>query len=484
MSATPAERPWLALIVALCLVLALLAEVPHLADDPWEDEAATLLMFASGAPFDAFRDYRLPNNHMLFSAALAAWWSRGDSVLHARLLPAGVWLVSMVLMAWAGRRSFGWPATALGLALWSGAALTGAFALALRGYAFAWPCVLVMLACAPAWVERGAWRDGLGCALAGALSVLVLPTNVMAVAACLLWALLGARPPRALPPRALPPRAAWSRAALAGATAALALLVYLPHRAQIAAFVAHGFSQWSTAQVMGAWTLASTGQFWPLAPLLAWGAWRARQDAVACRALELLCALAGVAALVVGSSPTPLVPRALLPLLPAWCLALGGLLYAAARATFERWSLPARPLLAALALLCFACGRVLPPCAGLENSFPAGDHVCRQYYREGYHPAAMLVAIAARFPDVPVLVAPRESFALAFAQWNGGVRGARLLEANQWQARYPDRLPTLVIAATPEAALATLARLTSGPPQALDEVLNGGAIALYTPRWP
>ncbi len=479
MKATSTERPWLALVVALCLLLALLAEAPHLADDPWEDEAATLLMFASGAPLDAFRDYRLPNNHMLFSAALAAWWSRGDSVLHARLLPAGVWLVSMALMTWVGRRTLGWPATALGLALWSGAALTSAFAIALRGYAFAWPCVLVMLACAPAWVARGTWRDGLCCALAGALAVLVLPTNLMAVAACLLWALLGTRPPRALPPLA-----AWGRAALAGGVAALALLVYLPHRAQIAAFVAHGFSQWSTAQVMTAWTLASTGQFWPLAPLLLWGAWRARQDADARRALELLCALASVAALAVGFSPTPLVPRALLPLLPAWCLALGGLLYAAARAAFERWSLPAGPLLAALALLCFACGRVLPPCAGVKNGFPPGDHVCRQYYRDGYHPAAMLAAIANRFPDVPVLVAPRESFALAFAQWNGGERRARLLEANQWQARYPERLPTLVVAATPDAARATLATLTSAPPRALERVLDGGAIGLYAPRWP
>ncbi|MGE0857734.1 MAG: hypothetical protein AB7I01_00180 [Gammaproteobacteria bacterium] len=479
MSATSAARPWLALVIAFCLLLALLAEAPHLADDPWEDEAATLLRFGSHPPLEAFREYRLPNNHMLFSAALAAWWSRGDSVLHARLLPAGVWLVSMALMISVGRRSFGWPATALGLALWSGAALTAAFAVALRGYAFAWPCVLVMLACAPAWVARGAWRAGVGFILAAAVSLLVLPTNVMAVAACLLWALLGARPPRALPPLA-----AWGRAALAGGVAALALLVYLPHRAQIAAFVAHGFSQWSTAQVMAGWTLASTGQFWPLAPLLLWGAWRARQDEVARRALELLCALASVAALVVALSPTPLVPRALVPLLPAWCLALGGLLYAAVRGALERWSLATGPLLAVLALLCFACGRVLPPCAGLERGLPPGDHVCRQYYREGYHPVAMLSAIAERFPAVPVLMAPRESFALAFARWNSGERRARLLDANQWQRHYPDRLPTLVVAASPEAARAILAKLVSGPPRDLERVLDGGGIALFAPRWP
>ena len=73
------RRPWLAGVVAVVLLLAILAQLPHLADDAWEDEAATLVLFAAQDVAHAFSDYRLPNNHMLFSAALSLWWSRGDS---------------------------------------------------------------------------------------------------------------------------------------------------------------------------------------------------------------------------------------------------------------------------------------------------------------------------------------------------------------------------------------------------------------------
>ena len=119
MTATSKQlRAWLAGVVALCVLLAMVSELPHLADDPWQDEAATLMLFAAHGVGGAFSDYNMPNNHMLFSATLSLWWARSDSMLHTRLLPALVWLVSTALLRVIGRRSFGWPAAAPGAAAW------------------------------------------------------------------------------------------------------------------------------------------------------------------------------------------------------------------------------------------------------------------------------------------------------------------------------------------------------------------------------
>ena len=106
MTAT-AKQPctWLAEVVALCVLLAMVSELPHLTDDAWQDEAATLMLFAAHSLGRAFSDYSMPNNHMLFSTILSLWRARGDSVLHARLLLELVWLVSTVLLLAIGRRS-------------------------------------------------------------------------------------------------------------------------------------------------------------------------------------------------------------------------------------------------------------------------------------------------------------------------------------------------------------------------------------------
>ena len=118
MTATAKQRcAWLAEVVALCVLLAMVSELPHLTDDAWQDAAATLMLFAAHSVGRAFSDYSMPNNHMLLSATLSLWWSRSDSMFHTRLLPALVWLVSTVLLLAIGRRSRGWPTAALGCAL-------------------------------------------------------------------------------------------------------------------------------------------------------------------------------------------------------------------------------------------------------------------------------------------------------------------------------------------------------------------------------
>ncbi len=351
--------------MAFCLLLVIVAELPHLRDDAWEDEAATLMLFASGTPLDAFRDYRLPNNHMLFSATLAAWWSRGESVEHARLLPALAWVLSMVLMVMGGRRLLGWPAAAVGIGVWSGAALTAFFALALRGYAFSWPFVLTVFACAPGWVSERAWRAGLATAAAGALAFMILPTNGIALASALAFALLcDARAHGRLRGTAC------MRALTALALAAGGLVVYVPHRAAMMAHMQGGFSTWSSIEIMTHWWLAASSQCLPLLPVLAWGAWRARRAPAqdpARAALDLALVLMVVPLCAVAASPVALVPRALVPLLPLWCLALGGLLAAAVSAPQLRCRVSVTAGCALLVVAAFACGRAMPDCAAARR---------------------------------------------------------------------------------------------------------------------
>ncbi|MCC6710338.1 MAG: hypothetical protein IT492_22495 [Gammaproteobacteria bacterium] len=467
--------------MAFCLLLVIVAELPHLRDDAWEDEAATLMLFASGTPLDAFRDYRLPNNHMLFSATLAAWWSRGESVEHARLLPALAWVLSMVLMVMGGRRLLGWPAAAVGIGVWSGAALTAFFALALRGYAFSWPFVLTVFACAPGWVSERAWRAGLATAAAGALAFMILPTNGIALASALAFALLcDARAHGRLRGTAC------MRALTALALAAGGLVVYVPHRAAMMAHMQGGFSTWSSIEIMTHWWLAASSQCLPLLPVLAWGAWRARRAPAqdpARAALDLALVLMVVPLCAVAASPVALVPRALVPLLPLWCLALGGLLAAAVSAPQLRCRVSVTAGCALLVVAAFACGRAMPDCAAAPWRFPPGDDLCHPVFRHGYYPAAVLQAIADHYPGVPVLVSARDVFAFSFINWNGAARAAVFFDRGTWLSRHAGPRPRWVVADSAQSARAMVGEITREQPRAVTEALRVGWLSVQQFSW-
>ncbi len=478
-------RPWLAGVVALCVLLAIANEMPHLADDAWQDEAATLMVFAAHGVSHAFTDYSMPNNHMLFSAALSLWWSQGDSIVHARLLPALMWLISTALFIVVGRRSLGWPATAFGLALWTSSVLVAAFQLGLRGYAFSWPFTLLLFTACQHFIVDGRRRAALLVLGAGVASLAILPTNAVVVAVCVSWAVLR----DGIEHRALR-RAAVLRAAIAAILGLLGVLLYLPHRAELQAHMHHGFSHWSGIEVITHWLLASSAPYWPLLPLLLFGTWIAwRAETLDARraghsALALVASLWGVMPLAVLLSPTPLVPRALVPLLPLWCLALGGLLAPGVINLASRDGRPMAPSLAMVAALCFALGHLVPACGGFDWRFPAGDDLCHQYYRRpDYRPAALLRAIDAHFGGEAVLVEPGTLWPLAFVQWNAGLHHALIRDIGQWPQGAAATLPRLLVSESRAAGLALLARVTHAQPRELVEVLDSGVLKLYALRW-
>lgn len=478
------RRPWLAGVVAVVLLLAILAQLPHLADDAWEDEAATLVLFAAQDVAHAFGDYRLPNNHMLFSAALSLWWSRGDSMTSARLVPAVSWLCSMALMIVCGRRTLGWYATALGIALWSGGALAAVFAVALRGYGFSWPWTLLVMFAAQRYVVDGQRSAGLLYVVASFACLAILPTNAMVIAVCVTWSLLLGRQADGTLRRGV-----LGRAALALPAGLLGALVYLPHRAQLLSHMHNGFSRWSSAEVLGHWWLASSAQYWPLLPLMVYGAFVTRtaldadRDRDARRAVALAASLLLVVPLAVLLSPTALVPRALVPLLPLWCLAGGGLLVPAVTRAAAIWRWPLPQTCAALVLICFALGRLVPACGGVAWQFPPGDDLCHPFYRHDYRPALLLHALDQHYAGAPVLIESRAVWAMIFAQWNARSQRVLLLDQASWRSTLATRAPQLVVSASQSAARAVAVQVMAREPRVVRQVLNSGVLKLYALDW-
>src|SRR5437868_3994125 len=69
------RRAWQLAITLAVVVIGLLNALPHLHEAIWQDEAATLEFHASHGFLHPFVHYGTPNNHIAFSAMLAAWRS-------------------------------------------------------------------------------------------------------------------------------------------------------------------------------------------------------------------------------------------------------------------------------------------------------------------------------------------------------------------------------------------------------------------------
>ena len=118
--------------------------LPGLSDTVWQDEAATLLLYAKRQFTYPFAVYPQPNNHMLFSGVLSLTWERGDTPVQSRMLPLWTWFVTLVAIT--AIRILGSRAGLIELAVFCGNSVTEAFAHELRGYAFSWPWILLMAA--------------------------------------------------------------------------------------------------------------------------------------------------------------------------------------------------------------------------------------------------------------------------------------------------------------------------------------------------
>ncbi|MEO8161568.1 MAG: hypothetical protein ABI588_09120, partial [Arenimonas sp.] len=164
-----------ALVVLALLLLEALAWAnasAHLGDPIWQDEAATLLNFATKGWLGPFLQYRTPNNHILFSAMMGAWlrlFPSGVDLQTLRALPFGLFLAAVPATFFATRRFSGTVGALIASTLFASSAVSANFAAQLRGYAPSWVFFSLLLWCASnvAAPRRVAWRAGyVGCCVA------------------------------------------------------------------------------------------------------------------------------------------------------------------------------------------------------------------------------------------------------------------------------------------------------------------------------
>lgn len=463
------------------------ALLPHLFDDVWQDEAVTLMFYAAQGFWYPFSDYSLPNNHPLFSAVLAAWWQPGASVPQLRALPALLWGLSLACLLVFGRGLLGRAATAIALALWGGSAVTAAFALALRGYAFSWPFVLIEAAAAVAFIARGNTPAAVGFTLVAAANVAIVPTNLLVTAVCIAWATcIG------WTEHAAQRAACVRRAGLAVLLGAAGLLVFLPHLAQLRQHAQMVTSHWSSAALSAHWLLATLGQYALLAPLAAGGlvvGRRARRVPArpgGWRALQLLGVLSLLVPAALALLPVAVFPRTLVPLLPLWYLALGGVLAHGITALARRAHQHPRPWLVVLLALVFVCGRLVPACGGRFDAGAGEADLCQQYYHRDYYPAAMLAAVVARVSGVrPRILLDAEAQAVAYYFWVKPTRPLLLVGHLNWRAVFGDSVaPDLVLSHSPDQVRRALLAVTARTPARITVALDTGYFKLYRVGWP
>jgi len=472
-------------VIAL-LLLGVIRVLPGLADEIWQDEAATLLLFASQDVLHPFVDYTLPNNHMLFSAVLAALWSPGQDPQPLRLLMLGCWGLTLLLFVVIGQRVVGRAATLAGLALLAASSLAIDFGLQLRGYAFSWPWTLLTLLAALRFMQCGSRRHGAALALAALANVLILPTNLLGNTLCVLLAGLHTGCTRGFTP------GWWRRAAMGLVLATSGIGYYVMVWAELLAHAGHRWSDWSRTELLGHWTLASTGQFlWflPLAGLTLVHTftrpdfWRVpASDAVRNGALALMFAV--VVAVAVLTLPLIPFPRNLVPLLPLAALVIGAVLVDGLRALGGYTNIAVERLVVPLALAVFAVGHLTPPCGGLWTGQSRPADLCRQFYHEDYSPSRTWQALRETFADhaVPVMLDAEAMTTLALLRQGALPDGLDLVDFRQWSRRFT-AAPAFAVADNEAQVRRLLQRGGMSAPLITERLWSTGHFKLYRLHW-
>ena len=301
-----ASGRWTAMIPAA--VFAGLA-FPWLWRDLWFDEALTVMNFAVFPPLEIYRNYAIPNNHIVYSLVLHFWLD---------LLPSGwpvdVWirLFSMItgiaVLAVFCRMRIGagrwWPVV-IGLAL-AAAPPVLTYGTAARGYMLGAGLVLAALAGLRRGLYCGSLTGWLVYAASSALALGAAPTNLAALAGAALLL---------VPRRRSGVR--WSRLAAAGLIPLLAgAAFYLPIVDRLLAASRLGEGWPDPAAAAAAWSLTALISLAVFLPA-ALGIFRFDRRRLAAHLLIWLLPLVAYALL-----PTAPFPRVFFPCLPVLGLAL------------------------------------------------------------------------------------------------------------------------------------------------------------------
>jgi hypothetical protein len=476
------------MLLTACLLLILLigglGALPHMGEAIWQDEAATLMFFSSQGVLYPFLHYGMPNNHVGFSALLAAWlalFPGGVDVETLRLLPLFLFLLAIPATAAAGSR-LGGPATGVTAALLFAISPVAAnFATQLRGYGPSWLFLAMSLFAALPLASRNAsWKSRLGYVASTLAAVAILPTN-------LVFALLIAG-------SVVVARLASRSGALRDSLPDVSILLIAPPLALLVAYAGIfdalvgmsrvALSPWTGPTLLAEWWRATLWDIRWFAPIagagLLLGVWEWRDPEPASKErsgwLVSTALVVGLAAALLAS-PNPPFPRSLVPFLPIWFCALACLgAYGIRAALLRNRRLPFVAALLASALP-FAFVDA-PSCRGDPGRGGAYDYnLCHQYFRDAYHPEQVLSAWAGlEAPSLPIVADYEAFYALRVLGSGAPVHSSR-------DFRWTAARPPLIVAPSREEFAAVRAQIGADA-QEYALLADTGYFDVYAPLRP
>jgi uncharacterized membrane protein len=430
------------MLVGVALVL------PHLFDAIWQDEAYTLLGFASRGFLYPFTDYHLPNNHVLLSAMLSLWWSPGESVIALRLPFLLAFIASMALLVSIARKIAGETVALLAIIFFSFGTVASNFTLQLRGYGISWLFVTLMVWALLAWVHYNQARFGFIYGLSGAILLAIVPTNLLTCLVIMGWGAV------LICQQSIAPRDKMLRLLALCGLPLLGLSAYIAIWPQVLAASGKAFSDWTKTGAYAEFYLSYLSDFIVVLPIVLLGLITGRKfESNDYRPGWLMASVILVPVVFLAVLKNPPFPRNFVPLIPLISLSLAvftekGLNVLQAR----KWIQPL-PAVALIAVLVLAMKFAAWDCRKIAK-LDSVSNICSTYYQHDYRPESVAAFLASRTDNASGLVlADFEGlFALMFLNANLGL-GLNLDHYKTYQPENNSELPWIVLGGDPATSL-------------------------------
>lgn len=369
----------------------------HLPDELWQDEVYTILRFANKGFFYPFTDYHLPNNHVLFSALLAKWRTLNESTTFLRILPFTIFIITLCSYAFITIRIGGKFAGICALIMFGGSCVTENFAVQLRGYAFSWLPFTLLLLALPQYAKTGRWYWCIVYIIASAMSVVILPTNILFCGIFIFWGWAQIIPDAKTNFKNILGRLGIiTIGPFLGFAAYANILLDLFHNSQIK------LSTWSPAELLSHWIWSTCYDFIWFFPIITFGLFSLFRNGhkntdfqIGSTASNIALLKATIFVMVIGMFifPNPPFPRNFVPLLPIWYFLLGFLFASGWERLFKK-----KPYLSDVTFIFFIVASFLivsirPQYFGESNFNDFPQDLRHQYYHERFYPTRTVILL-------------------------------------------------------------------------------------------
>ncbi|WP_319410098.1 hypothetical protein [uncultured Desulfosarcina sp.] len=459
----------------------------HLSDELWQDEVYTLLQFASKGPAYPFFDYHLPNNHILFSALLAKWWTPGSSVEYLRALPLLLFALAMVVYTASVINLGGRIAGIASLIMFAGSTVTENFALQLRGYAPSWLPIIAAMTALPRYMQSGNWTWAMVYVCASAVSVAILPTNLIFCGIFVVWGWLLILLDRKSD--------LYRRGGQLLIISIGPLLGFVAYSNVLTNLINHSqrkISNWNPLYLAIHWFWAVSADFILLIPFIGLGIIIAARSTFKqpdfsvgrpANNLALLAATITTLALWLCILPNPPFPRNLVPFLPVWYYLCGyffsvGWKHFLANNTKLNHVL-FLPFIGSVYLLAV----LTPNCFGIKGNKEFPQDLCTQYYHEAFYPTRTVQLLNDIIGDrqIPVMTDYDGIYCLGYVIKNSSDIDISLVHYISWKnSKHLSASPPRIIVTRSVAELQKMLNKTGVTADRYVEIANTGFFKIYS----